>query len=39
MFKIEDKVKWVQEYTTIPHPQGKTDSAGNILPVFGIKKW
>ena len=38
MFKIGDKVKWVQEYTTIPHPQGKTDSAGNVLPVFGNKE-
>jgi hypothetical protein len=38
MFKIGDKVKWIQRDTIIPHPQGKTDREGNVLPVFGDKE-
>jgi hypothetical protein len=37
MFKTGDKVTWVQKDTIIPHPQGRTDREGNILPVFGDK--
>lgn len=38
MFNTGDKVKWIQRDTIIPHPQGKTDREGNVLPVFGNKE-
>lgn len=33
-FKIGDQVKWVKKMAIVPHPEGKTDREGNILPVF-----
>ena len=33
-FETGEKVKWTQEMTCVPHPEGKTDRKGNVLPVF-----
>jgi hypothetical protein len=32
--KEGDKVKWVTKMMAVPHPEGKTDRAGVVLPVF-----
>jgi hypothetical protein len=37
-FENGDKVKWIEEMTCVPHPDGKTDRNGNILPVFRDKE-
>tara|TARA_R110000782_G_scaffold102784_1_gene190099 strand:+ start:234 stop:488 length:255 start_codon:yes stop_codon:yes gene_type:complete len=29
-----DKVKWIEPMMCVPHPEGKTDRNGVILPVF-----
>ena len=33
-FKVGDQVSWVKKMAIVPHPEGKTDKQGNILPVF-----
>ena len=33
-FKIGDQVSWVKKMAIVPHPEGKTDREGNVLPVF-----
>ena len=33
-FNTGDKVKWVAEMVCVPHPEGKTDRKGEVLPVF-----
>jgi hypothetical protein len=33
-FKIGDQVSWVKKMACVPHPEGRTDREGNILPVF-----
>lgn len=33
-FKTNDRVKWIKKMACVPHPDGKTDSEGNIFPVF-----
>lgn len=41
MTKIElqkgDKVSWIRPMTCVPHPEGKTDRHGVVLPVFRDK--
>ena len=37
-FENGEKVKWIQEMTCVPHPKGKTDRKGNVLPVFRDKE-
>jgi hypothetical protein len=37
-FKTGDKVKWIEPMSCVPHPEGKTDRNGNILPVFRDKE-
>lgn len=32
--KVGDKVKWVTKMMAVPHPEGKTDRKGVVLPVF-----
>ena len=32
--KNGDKVKWTHNMMSVPHPEGKTDRKGEILPVF-----
>jgi len=29
-----DKVKWIEPMMCVPHPEGKTDRKGVVLPVF-----
>jgi hypothetical protein len=29
-----DKVKWIAKMMGVPHPEGKTDRLGEVLPVF-----
>lgn len=29
-----DKVKWIEPMMCVPHPEGKTDRNGEVLPVF-----
>ena len=29
-----DKVKWIEPMMCVPHPEGKTDRKGEVLPVF-----
>tara|TARA_R110000822_G_scaffold161946_1_gene302298 strand:+ start:322 stop:576 length:255 start_codon:yes stop_codon:yes gene_type:complete len=29
-----DKVKWIEPMMCVPHPEGKTDRNGVVLPVF-----
>jgi hypothetical protein len=33
-FKTGDKVKWIEPMMCVPHPEGKTDRKGEVLPVF-----
>lgn len=33
-FNIGDEITWIKRNTIVPHPEGKTDRDGNILPVF-----
>jgi hypothetical protein len=33
-FKVGDQVSWIKKMAIVPHPEGKTDKQGNILPVF-----
>jgi translation initiation factor IF-1 len=33
-FKVGDQVSWIKKMACVPHPEGKTDRDGNILPVF-----
>jgi hypothetical protein len=33
-FQINDKVTWIEELAIVPHPEGKVDLYGNVLPVF-----
>jgi hypothetical protein len=33
-FEIGSNVSWIKKMAAVPHPEGKTDSYGNILPVF-----
>ena len=35
--KVGDKVSWIRPMTCVPHPEGKTDRDGNVLPVFRDK--
>jgi len=37
-FENGEKVSWVEEMVCVPHPDGKTDRKGNVLPVFRDKK-
>ena len=37
-FKSGEKVKWIEEMVCVPHPEGKTDRKGNVLPVFRDKE-
>jgi len=37
-FKKGDKVTWMHRDTVIPHPKGKTDYEGNVLPMIGDKQ-
>ena len=37
-FKKDDKVKWISKMTIVPHPEGKTDRKGEVLPVFRDKE-
>ena len=37
-FNTGDKVTWIAEMVCVPHPEGKTDRKGVILPVFRNKK-
>ena len=37
-FSKGDKVKWIQPMTIVPHPEGKTDRNGEVLPVFRDKE-
>jgi hypothetical protein len=37
-FKTGDKVKWISKMTIVPHPEGKTDRKGEVLPVFRDKE-
>jgi len=32
--KKGDKVKWITKMMAVPHPEGKTDRKGVVLPVF-----
>ena len=32
--KDGDRVKWITKMMAVPHPEGKTDRAGVVLPVF-----
>jgi len=32
--KEGDKVKWITKMMAVPHPEGKTDRDGVVLPVF-----
>lgn len=34
IFKEGDKVKWIHKMKAVPHPEGKTDRNGVVLPVF-----
>tara|TARA_R100001377_G_scaffold28132_1_gene15178 strand:- start:250 stop:504 length:255 start_codon:yes stop_codon:yes gene_type:complete len=36
-FNTGDKVTWVAEMVCVPHPEGKTDRNGVVLPVFRDK--
>jgi len=33
-FEDGEKVKWIAKMVPVPHPEGKTDRDGNILPVL-----
>ena len=33
-FKAGDSVSWIKKMACVPHPEGKTDSHGNVLSVF-----
>ena len=35
--KVGDKVSWVRPMACVPHPEGKTDRNGEVLPVFRDK--
>jgi hypothetical protein len=37
-FKDGERVKWIQRMTPVPHPEGKTDREGNVLPVLRDKE-
>jgi len=43
-FADGDRVKWIAKMVPVPHPEGKTDRDGNVLPVlrdqerFGVIK-
>jgi hypothetical protein len=37
--KSGDKVKWIRPNTCVPHPDGKTDRNGEVLPVFRDKEY
>jgi hypothetical protein len=32
--KKGDRVKWITKMMAVPHPEGKTDRKGVVLPVF-----
>ena len=36
-FKVGDKVSWIKPMACVPHPEGKTDRNGVVLPVFRDK--
>ena len=38
-FKNGDKVKWIVPMSCVPHPEGKTDRKGEVLPVFRDKEF
>ena len=33
-----DRVKWIAKMHPVPHPEGKTDREGNVLPVLRDKE-
>jgi hypothetical protein len=33
-FEKGDKVSWIEPLMCVPHPEGKTDRHGEVLPVF-----
>jgi len=33
-FSKGDRVRWTQKMTPVPHPEGKTDRHGEVLPVL-----
>ncbi len=37
-FNTGDKVTWTAEMVCVPHPEGKTDRNGEVLPVFRDKQ-
>jgi len=37
-FNTGDKVTWIAEMQCVPHPEGKTDRKGEVLPVFRDKQ-
>ena len=37
-FETGQKVTWIKEMAIVPHPEGKTDRKGNVLPVFRDKE-
>jgi hypothetical protein len=32
--KVGSQVAWIKKMACVPHPEGKTDRDGNVLPVF-----
>jgi|TARA_R110000823_G_scaffold229230_1_gene356301 hypothetical protein len=36
-FNVGDKVSWIKPMTCVPHPEGRTDRDGKVLPVFRDK--
>ena len=36
-FNVGDKVSWIKPMAAVPHPEGKTDRKGVVLPVFRDK--
>ena len=37
--EIGSKVKWIKKMAAVPHPEGKTDRHGEVLPVFRDKEY
>jgi len=37
-FSAGQRIQWMQKNQMVPHPQGKTDRKGDILPVMRTKQ-
>ena len=37
-FKIGQTISWMQPNQMVPHPEGKTDRNGDVLPVMRTKE-